>query len=180
MRAFLAIDLPDEVAVRLADLQARLRVGHVVPPENLHLTVAFLGDQTEGGLEELHFLLERLSARPFPLTFGPLACFGGGAPRSLHAEIRPAPELAALQRQVMGALHSAGIETGRRRFRPHVTLARLPRRMSADEEAALVRYLATFAAAPLPDFTARSLTLYRSTLRPDGAVHDLLAAYPFG
>ncbi|MBS0564386.1 MAG: RNA 2',3'-cyclic phosphodiesterase [Proteobacteria bacterium] len=180
MRAFLAIDLPDEAAARLADLQARLRVGHAVPPENLHLTVAFLGEQGDGALEELHFLLERLPARPFTLSFGPLACFGGGAPRSLHAEIRPTPELAALHRQVMGALHSAGIETERRRFRPHVTLSRLPPRMTAEENAALVRYLATFAAAPLPDFTAASLTLYRSTLRPEGAVHDMLADYPFG
>lgn len=180
MRSFLAIAVPEEAAAAIGRLQGQLRLGHPLPPENLHLTLAFLGDQSEPALEELHFCLERLSAPGFDVEFGPLGSFGHPAPSSVHAEVRLTPELATLHRAVRGALHSAGLQTERRRFRPHITIARLPHRMTGDETAALLRFLATFAAAPLPSFPARALTLFRSHLRPEGAIHEPLTDYPLG
>lgn len=178
MRCFLAIAVPDEVAAAIGRLQGQLKVGRPLPPDNLHLTLAFLGDQSEPALEDLHFCLERLSPDDFAVEFGPLGSFGHPEPGSVHAEVRLTPDLAALHRSVQGALHSAGLQTERRRFRPHVTITRLPHRMTGDETAALLRFLGTYAAAPLPSFPARALTLFRSHLRPDGAIHEPLADYP--
>jgi 2'-5' RNA ligase len=179
MRCFLAVAVPEAVAGRMADLAARLRTGHPLPPENLHLTLAFLGEQDRPALEELHFALERLRPAPFPIEFGPLGTFGD-APSTVHAEVRMSAPLRALHRAVQGAVFGAGITLDRRRFRPHVTIARLPRRLVADDLAAVARFLGTWAAAPLPGFTAEAMVLYRSWTRPEGSIYEPLAEYPFG
>lgn len=178
MRAFLAIALPDAVAERFGDLQAALRIGRPVPEDQLHLTLAFLDEQPDDALEELHFALGRLRLPPVPISFGTLGSFGEAGPRTVHAEVQETPALLALHRAVKGAIHVAGITLGRRRFRPHVTFARLPQRLTAEETAGLARFLGRYAASPLPGFEAPALTLFRSTLRRDGAVYDALADYP--
>lgn len=178
MRAFLAIPIPDVVADRLEDIQSDLPFGRLVPVENLHLTLAFLGEQSTAALEELHWMLDGLSSPCFLVDFGPLDTFGGGPPHSLHAGIKPSAGLQTLHAKLRGTLHAAGIETERRRLRPHVTLARFRPGMDGADQARLARFLAAHAAAPVPSFEARALTLFRSTLRPDGAVHEALAEYP--
>ncbi len=178
MRCFLAIALPDDVAGRLLSLQVALRAGQPVPRDNLHLTLAFLDDQTDEALQELHEALERLRLPPVPISFGPIGTFGGDGVRSLHVEVPLTPALETLERKLQGALHLAGIRLPHRRFRPHVTLARQKHTLTADELTALARRMAAHAATPLPGFVAQGFGLYRSTLRPGGAVHDLLADYP--
>lgn len=179
MRCFIALAVPQAVAGRMADLAARLRAGHPVPAGNLHLTLAFLGEQDRPALEDLHPALERLRPSPFRIEFGPLGTFGD-TPSNVHAAVRMSAELQALHRAVHGAVFGAGITLERRRFRPHVTIARLPRRLAADDLAAVARFLGTWAAAPLPGFTADALVLYRSWTRPEGSIYEPLAEYPFG
>lgn len=173
MRAFVAIPVPDAVAVSLAVLQARLPCGRRVPRENLHLTLAFLDDQPEPALEELHGELEDLRAAGFDLTLAGLGVFGGDRPRALYADVVPNPALADLQRAITGAVRRAGMQSPRRRFHPHVTLARF----RAGDAAGLAEFIAEHGTTSLPGFRATDFCLYRSTLRPDGAVHDMLARY---
>ncbi|MCY1128166.1 RNA 2',3'-cyclic phosphodiesterase [Frigidibacter sp. RF13] len=179
MRLFLAIPLPEPVATRLAEVALRLKVGRPLPEENLHLTIAFLGEQREPALEELHCELERLHQPALPVTFGPLGTFGD-SPGTVHAEVQLSPGLKALHRSVMGAVRGAGITLERRRFRPHVTIARLPRHPAPGDHAEVARFLGVHAATPLPDFTADRLILYRSWLRPEGSLYEDLADYPLG
>ncbi|AXI53875.1 hypothetical protein C1J05_04605 [Sulfitobacter sp. JL08] len=54
MRVFVAIDLPDEIRGELERLQEYLPVGRAVPSDNLHLTLSFLGDQSEVACEDAH------------------------------------------------------------------------------------------------------------------------------
>ncbi|AVO39011.1 RNA 2',3'-cyclic phosphodiesterase [Pukyongiella litopenaei] len=176
MRAFVAIPVPDAVAASLAALQARLPGGRRVPRENLHLTLAFLDDQPEPALEELHGELGDLGAAAFDLTLAGLGVFGGDRPRLLYADIAPNTALSDLHRAVMGAARRAGMQLPRRRFHPHVTLARF----GAGDAAGLGGFIAAHGATPLPGFRATGFGLYRSILRPDGAVHDMLAGYNLG
>ncbi len=178
MRAFLAIPMPEAVADRLSDLQDELRLGRHVPVDQLHLTLAFLGEQSQDALEALHWQLTRRALADLDLGFDGIGTLGGTRPRALSALLRADPALTALRRSVEGALHSADLRIERRRFRPHVTLARLPARPAPEDEAELARFLSAHAAAPLPQFRAGRIVLYRSVLRPDGAVHDALAEYP--
>lgn len=175
IRAFLALPLPDPILHRLGMVQHVLRLTDPIPRESLHLTLAFLGEQPEPVLEELH---HGLNARALPmpvLQLDGLGVFGGDAPRSLHARIAPEPRLLALQARVSQIARDAGIALERRKFIPHVTLARFARgEVSAQTLAAGFAAVGALTSAPL---VPEHLVLFRSTLRRDGAVHDALAEY---
>jgi 2'-5' RNA ligase len=179
MRAFVAIDLPDPVRDALVAVQEALPVGRPSDPDQLHLTLAFLGEQPDEVVEAAHWALTRLSGPPFDLQLSGLGTFGDRAPSTVWAGVRDPAALKALQARVLSALHGAGLMLERRRFRPHVTLARLGRLQAAEEER-LARFLSRFGAFPSPPFRVGDLGLWRSTLHRSGAVHDELARYPLG
>jgi len=169
MRAFLAISLSDETKAALASLQSALPFGRPVPPENLHLTLVFLDDQIEETLETLHEELLTLSAPSFSVTFSGVESFG----QVLAVRVAESAPLVALHREVQTATRRAGIVLPRRRFRPHVTIARLKPGRGGE----LRQVLSTHPQGALLDMPVTGFTLYQSTLRPEGARHDALAHY---
>ncbi|SMH34673.1 RNA 2',3'-cyclic phosphodiesterase [Maritimibacter sp. HL-12] len=179
MRAFIALDLPDVLADALTRLQAGLTVGRVLPEENLHLTLAFLGEISEPQARDVAELLASLRLAPVRIELGGLDLFGGRRPGALVIAAR-GEGLAPLHDKVAHAVRDAGVTLGRRRFRPHVTLARLPRDMPARDRARLGEFLALNGAVKLPPALAESLTLFRSHLRAEGAIHEPLAEFPLG
>lgn len=180
MRAFVAIALPDQVRAMIADLQAGLRPGRKVPEENLHLTLAFLDDQPQAALQRVHEALSEIATDPFDLRLGGLEMFGGKRPRVLYLRAEASAPLVDLRKQVVYAARQAGIDLPRERFRPHVTLARFRRDIPEDQNAQIGQFLADYGTASLPAFDVRGITLFGSTLHPDGAMHDVLAEYPLG
>ncbi|MEJ2019378.1 MAG: 2'-5' RNA ligase family protein, partial [Maritimibacter sp.] len=80
MRAFLALDIPDDLLVPLTRLQAGLTVGRVVPEENLHLTLAFLGEISEVQAQDLAEALSLFHHPAIDLTLSGLDLFGGKRP----------------------------------------------------------------------------------------------------
>lgn len=178
MRAFLALPLPDAATATLERLQQEIPVGTLVPGDNLHLTLVFLGDRSVAELEELHFALEALRAPAFDLRLAGLDCFDRADPAALHIGVTACPPLDALQARVRAAIHGAGITLDRVRFRPHVTLARFNRGLGADQAARLGRFLAARGDFALPAFAVRSFCLYESILTKDGAVYEVMAEYP--
>lgn len=180
MRAFVAIDLPAAARAALAAVQQALPAGRAVAPDNLHLTLAFLGEHPEARIEEVHYALERIALPGFDLTLAGLDSFGRAAPRVLFVGADGGPALDRLHRRVRGAAHSAGIQLPRERFRPHVTLARFRPELDAQDRERLRRFLTRRAGVALPAFPVTDFALYRSTLRPDGPVHEELARYPLG
>ncbi|MGR3343821.1 MAG: RNA 2',3'-cyclic phosphodiesterase [Paracoccaceae bacterium] len=169
MRVFLAISLSDETKAALAPLQRALPVGRPVPPENQHLTLVFLDDQIEETLEALHEELLILSVPSFSVTFSGVERFG----QVLAVGVAESAPLVVLHREVQTATRRAGIVLPRRRFRPHVTIARL----NPGEGGGHRHVLSTHAEGDLPDMPVTGFTLYQSTLRPEGARHDALAHY---
>jgi RNA 2',3'-cyclic 3'-phosphodiesterase len=146
-------------------------------PETLHVTLAFLGWRAEADVERVADAALRAAAgHAAPLlTPGELRAVPAGAPRVFALDLADADARAgALQAAVSDALAAARLyKPERRPFWPHVTLARVRRGERA--------------AAPLPDrplrlgaFEAPAVTLYRSTLKPSGAVYDVLATRPLG
>ena len=83
-----------------------------------------------------------------------------------------------LQSGLNTAARRCGIALPHRRFVPHVTLARFPHRMPPEDHGRLGRFLSAHGNACLPPAMATELHLYRSTIRSDGARHDLLETYP--
>lgn len=178
MRSFIAIDMPEKVRDILADLQSDLPAGNPTPPENLHLTLAFLGELVAGIEEDLHDALSALHEPAFDLHLSGVDTFGGNDPKVLFVGAQPNDALDRLHRKVRSQLHGAGIMLDRKRFRPHVTLARFRRRPSAPEMERLRLWLLAYSGFGLPPFPVTGFTLYQSTLARSGAIHDELARYP--
>lgn len=126
MRTFISINFDRGVIERLKDLQSALKMyasgGRFTGPENLHLTLAFLGEVEQKRIRTLDEILRSLSGFAAPeLTFDGIGSFGRGL---YFARIKPAPELMALQSELTRKLLGAGFRLDERDFRPHVTLAR--------------------------------------------------------
>lgn len=177
MRVFVAIDLPENVRSELAALQHFLAVGRSVPEENLHLTLTFLGEQREEALEETHEALSAITSPAFDLELYGVGTFGKRSPQVVFADMARCDALIELEGRMTRSLRNAGLDFEKRRFRPHVTIARLPKVVSAFELAEVRDYLDAHASFRGSPFQVTCFHLFRSTLRPQGAVHEVLATY---
>ena len=177
MRVFLALDLPSGWPDALGRLQDALKVGRHIDEDDLHLTLAFLGEVALPPLEELNLALEMLRTPPLWLAVQGLDTFGSERPRSLHARVAPNEALLHLQRKIATAVRASGIALPHSRFIPHVTLARFPASMAEGDHARLGRFLQAHGDFTLPPAASTSLSMIRSTLGPDGARHELLERY---
>ncbi|MEX0302266.1 MAG: RNA 2',3'-cyclic phosphodiesterase [Leisingera sp.] len=179
MRAFVGLPLPDAALDALERVQEGLAAGRQVPPENMHLTLAFLDDQPEAVLQALHQELAEFAGPSLDLFFENLEIFGGKQPRVLAAAVQKTPELSRLRDRVRSACQAAGIELARERFRPHVTLARFPRLLQQGQLEKIAGFLQNSGGFRLQAKSC-SFALYQSTLMPEGARYEVLAEYALG
>ena len=180
IRAFIGIPVPEAAVPALHDVQMTLEVGRLVVPENWHVTLAFLDDQPEPVLEDLHEALCDITQPGFGMRIAGVDVFGGGKPRLLFAGADATPPLTALRKQVRSLVRGAGIDLGRERFRPHVTLARFRGGMTAPEMQRIARVLEGWGDREFGVLPVDRFVLYQSTLGPGGAWYEALAEYPFG
>ena len=173
-RVFVAIDLPLPVTGELAAWFRLAQAGQGmrrVSPENMHLTLAFLGRQPENEQMAIAAYLGEVAAQAPRLETGPPLWLPSRRPRALAVEIRSEQmELQELHNAVAESLVNAIDWQPARSFRPHVTVARLGRQAEP-------------ARGPLPptpalSFKPASFSLYRSHLHPEGAEYEVLQTWP--
>lgn len=183
LRSFVAVLLPDRVRAGLAAVSAELR-GQTrglawVPPDNLHLTLRFLGEIGPVALERVREAVTAAAATfpPFTVSLGGLGGFPvGRAPRVLWASVVAGGEkIEALFGELEAALVARGIPGESRAFHPHVTLARARDPRGARE---LVRVLGVGPA--FGEVRVEALHLMRSELGPRGSRYSALTAAPLG
>jgi len=171
-----ALDLPAEERGRLAAWRDELVAGREdlrpVAEEALHVTLAFLGYRAE---QEAGAIAEAMSsaASDAPLLVpGEVKPIPPRRPRLFALDLDdPDGACERLQQAVSDALEAGRFyKPEKRPFWPHVTLARVKRNLRAEPLPA--------DPPPLDPFHAPQLTLYRSTLRPQGAKYDALATAP--
>lgn len=179
MRIFVAIELPEAICEAIAVLQAQLGVGRIVQPDNLHLTLAFLGEIEPFEAELLHEALEGVDWGPGPqVALAGLEVFGSAErPEALVLGVRPNRELTRWHNAVLGAARAVGLVLARRRFRPHVTLARFRKGAGPGELARLGQFLSAQGDVALSPFHADRLAMVRSTLGQGAPRHEVLAQY---
>ncbi|CUH33728.1 2'-5' RNA ligase [Jannaschia seosinensis] len=175
MRAFVGIPVPETWITPLVRAQKALPGGRDVDPDDLHVTLAFLDDQSEDRLEAMHEALETRALAAAPLRPAGIATLGD-TPRAVVLDLAPDRALTALRDAVRGAARAAGIDLPRDRFRPHVTLTRFGGRAKPDM-GRLPRALEGIGAPDLAAEVARLVVLWSSTLTPDGPVYEVLANY---
>jgi RNA 2',3'-cyclic 3'-phosphodiesterase len=166
LRLFVALALPALVRTQLAALAGGIPGARWVPPENYHLTLRFIGEIEAWRAEEVDAALGAIRAPRFDLALAGIGHFEkGGRIQSLHVTAERSEALARLQAKVETALQRSGLGPERRRFAPHVTLARTDRA----ETGKLVAFLQThalFRAGPVP---VEHFTLFSSHLGKEAA-----------
>lgn len=172
MRLFTALDLPEDLKDTLVGMQSRLPAGRPVDFDALHLTLVFLGEQSEQDAEAIHDALDGLRGPPVSLMLDGPAEFGGKRGKALGLNGEGGAALSDLQARMVARLRGAGVMFEKRRFRPHVTLVRSNGRM--DTTPVLDRLIGA-RAGPAP---CTSFGLYQSHLGADGAWYEALANYP--
>ncbi len=175
MRLFVAIALPQDLRDRLEGLRDGLPGAKWVAAENLHLTLRFIGEADGGECHDIDAALAGLRFESFPLQIEGLGHFGEGRRlRALWAGVAPNPDLERLQGKIERALQSAGMEPSKRKYKPHVTLARF----KSGPGPRLHSFIAAhglFRAAP---FEVTEFTLFSSYLAQQGAIYTPELSYP--
>lgn len=168
IRLFVALALPAGLKAQLALLAGGIPGAKWVPPENYHLTLRFIGEVESWRAQEVDDALAGISAPGFELSLRGLGTFEkGGRIGALWVGAEKSEGLAFLQAKVETALQRAGFEPERRRFAPHVTLARTER-APPEKLVAFVQAHNLFRAPPV---AVEHFTLFSSHLGKEQALY---------
>lgn len=172
----MAIDLPWELRERLISLVGGLPAARWLPPENLHLTLRFIGEVTPNQAEDVDMALAGLQGRRFALSLSGVATLNrSGREVALRAGTERNAGLDQLQAKIETALQRAGLPSERRRFIPHVTMARLESHIDEGRLASYLQSRNLFRAGPVE---VSHFTLFRSQLGKEASAYTAEVEYP--
>jgi 2'-5' RNA ligase len=158
-------------------LQAGVPGARWVAPENMHITLRFIGEVDEGHASDIDAALHAIHAPAFEVAVTGVGHFGDGSRlRALYAAVERTPALNFLQDKVESAVVRAGCRPEGRRFVPHITLARFGGRDKAGHH--LAQFMAGNALMRCEPFAVDRFTLFSSVTRPDGPIYRAEADYP--
>ena len=187
-RAFVAVLLDEPtrraVAAQVDRLRPLSKAVAWVPPHNLHLTLRFLGDQTEAQLAEVVPALEEAASGvpTFTLSLRGLGAFPGlDHPRTLWVGISDGvQEVQRLQARVAETLERRGVPIEARAWQPHVTIGRVTddKRWRREGMAELRSSIIRGGATALGTMGVNSIALMRSDLYTSGARYTGIASMP--
>ncbi len=175
VRLFVALELPDELRERLAAIARGVEGARWVAPENLHVTLRFVGEVDDAAARDIAMDLSAIRAPAFDLTLVGAGHFETGRRvRQLWVGVERNPALVALHDKLELVLVRAGLDPEKRRFQPHVTLARL----NGAAPETVRRWLGAntlFRAVP---FRVESFVLFSSFLGKAGPIYRAEAEFP--
>jgi 2'-5' RNA ligase len=179
MRLFTALDLTPEVVANIEELLRKLKPRAKINwsrPENLHVTLKFIGEYPAERLSELKKALAgvprtgAIQVKLHKQGFFP----NPHSPHNFWCGIE-APGLEALAEANQAAAEKAGVQREDRKFSPHLTLARIKDRVPIQP---LRETIAALPSLEFGEFEARSFYLYESKLQPGGSVYTKLSEFP--
>ena len=183
IRSFIAIDFPDEIRKALEAIQKELKQCRAgvrwVKPSSIHLTLKFLGNIQPAQVDDIGLTVAQEIRDHPPITLRPV---GLGAfpnlrkPRVLWVGLEDeVQKLKGLQARVENALEPLGFAREKRGFRPHLTIGRVKDRRRLQS---LVDTIAALDVPPFDSFDVTEIILYKSDLRPTGAIYTKLHRMP--
>jgi len=187
IRAFIAIDIPDDVRAAVEEAQARLKRAHVgvkiswTKVDNLHLTLQFLGYIEEEVADKIKSGLQFVAGQHRSFD---LAVHGAGAfPNESRARViwvgfdDVTDRLKALTRAVQQAMQPLGFEAEHREFSAHLTLGRIkvPR-----PDVALTRAIDSLKNTAFGTLQVEAIHLFESQLHPEGSIYSKLSTHALG
>jgi 2'-5' RNA ligase len=185
LRLFVALTIPDDVTRHLSAIESLLQSGTTAPvkwvsPDEIHLTLKFLGDtesdkvtdiihvlhETTAGIPRLNLVLNRLGV--FPSIRNTQVAWAG-----LEGDLE---ELNRLQQVIENGLEGLGIRRENRRFSPHLTLGRVRERATPGERDGFGKLVTGTVMKPKA-FIADAVHLIRSRLTGQGPVYTPLNTF---
>lgn len=171
MRTFIALELPEEFSMQVAELARGLREqgllqGRFMCRSTYHITLAFIGDVGEAEAQRVIDVLDEVRPKlsAIELRSVGLKKFGRGNTATIALELEPNDALLDAAAFVRSALDARGIAFDDKKFVPHITLARKVQVLTDDLRNC---------AFPIPA-QANEITFYRSYLSSDGATYKPL------
>lgn len=185
VRSFIAIDLPENIRSEMRQLQEDFKESFPrfkwVSVTSIHLTLKFLGNVANNKLDPIRKELQRIAEEQpsFRLSLKETGLFPDiRRPRVVWVGLGDDIEsLSQLQGRIDSALTPIGFVPEKRAFTPHLTLARIPEGLKPVE---LEEFGKQWTAAEIkssPYFIVKAANLMKSTLKPTGAVYDVLASF---
>jgi len=183
IRSFIAIDFPEETRKALEDIQKELKQCGAgvrwVKSSSIHLTLKFLGNIHPAQVDDIALAVSREIRDDSPIT---LRAAGLGAfpnqrkPRviwiGMEGEVQ---RLSRIQARVENAVEPLGFAREKRPYRPHLTIGRVKDRRRLQS---LVEAMASLDVPEFNSFDADEIILYKSDLRPTGAIYTKLHRMP--
>ena len=173
LRLFVGIELPDTVRQALAELREAHPAARWHEPEQLHLTLSFIGQVEQGRVQSIAQALVDPPGPPFELAVQSVGYFGSPErPRIVWAGVTDSAPLHRLQQQVEARLLPLGLQLDERPYTPHITLARVRQGLP------LQAFLQRHGALGLPAFTVEHICLFLSSGGERGVRYEVLGRFP--
>ena len=173
-RLFMALELPADIVFSLSLLRGGLPAARWIDQENYHVTLRFIGNVDDRTADDIAESLDQVSRPGFAMELNGLGSFGSRRPRSVWAGVTLTRELSDLQAELERRIQRIGLEPERRKFAPHVTLARL----RGTSEADVAAYLALRGSFRSPPFPVGRFVLLSSKASRGGGPYVVEEAYP--
>jgi 2'-5' RNA ligase len=165
---FTALDLPEDIVDDLVGLQDDVPNARWVVADNFHVTLRFLGEIDEPTADEVDMQLSEIRQRPFDLRLREAGVFGDKKPHAIWIGVEKTEALVHLVKKVDLALNRAGVKPEKRKYVPHVTLARL----GGDVPKGAIRnWVESHNGFSSRIFTVSKFTLFSSHLKHTGALY---------
>ena len=188
LRLFLAIDIPSHARETVVSIQNRFKTlglnASWVQPENIHLTLKFLGDTP---LEQVAKIKKSVSEAVDSISVCKVALDGIGVfpnfkkPRVLWVGLKdPHKHLNVLQENIDAKMMKLGFPRERKHFAPHLTLARIKHAKGKIKESFedLKREVESIPPMDSEFFQVDSVRLIQSELTPKGSIYTILEKFP--
>ena len=189
IRSFIAIELPDELKNAISRLQEQLKAGIRAPvrwvsPENTHLTLKFLGDIDAAVIDDIRNALKEAVLGISAIRLGAEGL--GVFPNSTRVQViwvgltGEVDKLQKLQRSIDKELAKLGFPAEKRGFSPHLTIARLRDRATANDRQDTGRLVEYTEFQSNLEFSVKSVNLMKSQLTREGPVYSRLGSANLG
>ena len=167
VRLFVALDIPDDIreqyAVALDTIRGSRARCSFVDPSQMHITLKFIGEIEGSRLSAFCDALAGITCTPFTLSLGAITIDNQKRPRVVWGDVDDPGECRTLAGEIDSVLSSLGVEREKRRFKPHITIARVKQ-----FHPSLFDAVAAVSGSCSGSFDADRFVLKKSDLTPGG------------
>jgi len=185
MRTFIAIELPEEIRTILGGIQDELKQAQAdvkwVKPENIHLTLKFLGEIEQGKVLKIQVILEEIAGKnaSFNLYLSNLGAFPKPQyPRVIWIGTTNDQQVSEIVKDLEKQMAMIGLPTESRPFSTHITLGRVRSGLNRKALVEKLEFINKSLSSPQPEFKVSSLTFFKSTLTPKGQIYEAVFRCP--